>query len=312
MSEWAATTARTYLRSARILRRACTVTQLSIVITSFNRGRFLREAVASALNQEIAAADLSVVIVDDGSTDPETLVALADLESDQRVQVQRQENLGVGAARNAGIFSSRGKYILCLDDDDIISESYARKAIQVLDEDDSVGAVYTLARKFGAVDASWQLPEFSTANMALQNCVFASAVFRRHDWQLVGGYCESLRSLEDWDFWIRLIGLDRRFHQIPEELFFYRVGHVSRSKPIEGRNSWLEIVNRNRDFFSSEILAICEDRLRLALELERWKSRYSAVDRTIGPLWEILMQLARRARRSQVGRSRRRHGSNPR
>lgn len=272
------------------------MTTLSIVIASFNRGLWLQEAVKSGLNQTVGDAVSSVIVVDDGSTEPQTIAILAELEADERVTVLRQENRGVSAARNTGIAASSARYILCLDDDDVISETYVEKAIEILEADDSIGVVYSMVRYFGAVDAIWELPEFSPTEMALRNCVPASGIFRRSDWALVGGYCESLRTLEDWDFWLQIMSLGRGFHQIHEELFYCRIGHSSLSRPsarLEGRKSLPQIVDRNRDFFSSQILAIYEDRSKLQVELERWKSRYSVLDQGLGSQIAMVMRLVR-------------------
>src|SRR3954453_1473228 len=84
---------------------------VTVVIACFNYGRFLPEAVESARSQ-----GAHVIVVDDGSTDPGTHAAL-DALSDQ-VEVVRQDNAGVCAARNAGLRRATTKYLLALDADD--------------------------------------------------------------------------------------------------------------------------------------------------------------------------------------------------
>ena len=87
---------------------------VTIVITCFNYGRFLPEAVQSALDQE--GGEPHVAVVDDGSTDEPTLLELERLP--ERVELIRQANAGVAAARNTGLRRVQTEYALALDADD--------------------------------------------------------------------------------------------------------------------------------------------------------------------------------------------------
>ena len=87
---------------------------ISVVIPTFNRGDCVAEAVRSALSQ--TGGELEVIVVDDGSTDntAEVLAAFGD-----KIQVIRQKNSGVSAARNRGIQAARGEWVAFLDSDDL-------------------------------------------------------------------------------------------------------------------------------------------------------------------------------------------------
>ena len=89
--------------------------KFSIVIAAYNVGRFVAEAVESALEQE--GAETEVIVVDDGSTD-ETPQALGRFAG--RIRLIRQENQGVSAARNRGIREAGAEWIAFLDADDLI------------------------------------------------------------------------------------------------------------------------------------------------------------------------------------------------
>jgi glycosyltransferase involved in cell wall biosynthesis len=86
---------------------------VSVVIPTYNRARYLQEAIGSALAQTDPAEE--IIVVDDGSTD-ETASVLAAYGGN--IRVINQVNAGVAAARNAGIAASKGDYIALLDSDD--------------------------------------------------------------------------------------------------------------------------------------------------------------------------------------------------
>src|SRR5258706_15582836 len=81
---------------------------VTVVVTNFNYGRFLEEAVASALGQD--GGPPRVLVVDDGSTDPHTLAVLDALPDG--VRVHRQANTGVAAARNTGLALADTPYLI--------------------------------------------------------------------------------------------------------------------------------------------------------------------------------------------------------
>jgi len=92
---------------------------VSVVIPCFNHGRFLEDAVLSSL---LACSEaLEIVVVDDGSTDPES-VRLADALADKyKFTLIRQANAGRASARNVGIQRAKGKFIQLLDADDLLT-----------------------------------------------------------------------------------------------------------------------------------------------------------------------------------------------
>src|SRR4051794_22594120 len=87
---------------------------ITVVIPCFNHGRFLLESVERALGQD--GGPPRVIVVDDGSTDEQTVQALEEVPAG--VEVIRQENAGVSAARNAGFENSDSELLLMVDADD--------------------------------------------------------------------------------------------------------------------------------------------------------------------------------------------------
>ena len=193
---------------------------VSVVIPCYNQGQFLAESIGSVLASDYP--DLEIIVVDDGSTDPETCRILDGLDY-PRTKLIRQENGGLASARNAGISAAAGRYILPLDADDRIGPQYISQAVAALEADPGLGIVYCLAEKFGAEQGPWPLSPFSRWRMGLGNIIFCSAVYRKADWQQVGGYATDLRrGWEDWDFWLSLLELGRTVHCLDLVGFYYR------------------------------------------------------------------------------------------
>lgn len=225
--------------------------KVSVIIPCYNQGTFIDEAVDSVLAQTFS--DFEIIIVNDGSTDAATNALLKNY-SRPKTTVVTTLNQGVCAARNTAIQMSGGGYILPLDADDKIEPSYLEKAVAVLDNDPKTGVVYCRADLFGAQRGEWDLKPFSLKQMMNGNCVFVSALFRRTDWDAVGGYnVNMVHSLEDWDFWLSFVERNIGFYQIPETLFHYRKHAVSRTILSRGkdRESQLGIILNHLDLYAA-------------------------------------------------------------
>ena len=255
--------------------------KVSVVIPCFNAGEYLDEAVQSALAQ--TWQDLEVVIVDDGSTDPSTLDLLRQARW-PRTRIFHQANAGPAAARNRAVREAGGRYILPLDADDTIEPSYVEKAVAVLEARPNVGCVYCKARKFGAEQGPWNLPVYTLRELVIVIVIFVTSLYRKADWESVGGYNEKLRhGVEDYDFWVKIAHLGREVVQLDDYLFNYRIQESSRTTSFQERRarvveSYAEIFRSNIAFYSAHAEMLFEHRFGLYDELEYWRSRYSRLD----------------------------------
>lgn len=78
--------------------------------------------------------------------------------------------------------------------------------------------------------SEWLLPYYSYDNLIRSNCLFVTALFRRKDFDSVGGYNPEMRQgLEDWEFWLELLGPNDVVYRIDEVLFHYRIRKKSRT-----------------------------------------------------------------------------------
>jgi len=119
------------------------VKTISVIIPAYNHARYLAEAIDSVLAQTYAP--LEIIVVDDGSTDGTPAVAAS---YGDRIRYIRQENAGVGAARNNGIAAARGEYLAFLDSDDIWLPEKLEREIALFDADPQLGFVHCGVEKF--------------------------------------------------------------------------------------------------------------------------------------------------------------------
>lgn len=197
----------------------------------FNDGEYIRESINSALNQTYK--NIELIIIDDGSTDIKTINILNSIR-DKRIKVLKTKRLGPSGARNEGIRNSNGKYILPLDSDDLIDKTYIEKAVNIMEEREDVGIVYCKAELFGEINGPWELPKYDIKNMLVDNVIFVTSIFRKADWELVGGFdTDYIYGLEDYDFWLSILELNKEVVQIQEVLFKYRIKQQSRNKSFE-------------------------------------------------------------------------------
>lgn len=203
------------------------MSKVSVIMPCYNDGAYIEEAMASVYAQTYK--DIELIIIDDGSDDERTLEILSRI-SNVNTKILRTERLRPAGARNAGISQATGKYILPVDSDDIIESDYVEKAVNILEKNDQIGVVYCYADLFGEKSGRWDLPNYSLEKMLLDNIVFVTSLFRKEDWEKVGGFHTNMHhGMEDYDFWLSILELGREIYQIPEVLFHYRIKPTSRT-----------------------------------------------------------------------------------
>jgi glycosyltransferase involved in cell wall biosynthesis len=194
---------------------------VSVVIPCFNHGRVVGEAVESILKQ--TWQDTEILIVDDGSDQPETIAILEDFSRPRTRVFHHQQNLGLPAARNTGIQNAKGKYICCLDADDKLHPTYLEKALCLMESNLGIDFVYAWTQVFGEENRVWYALQFDPEGLLDHNQLNPPAVFRRRCWEKAGGFREVMRDgYEDWEFWIRLAYHGCRGFRIPEKLIYVR------------------------------------------------------------------------------------------
>lgn len=223
----------------------------SVIIPCFNDGKYLPDALASLKNCD--AELFETIIVNDGSKDEHTLKFLSSLEA-EGYQIIHQENKGLSGARNTGIKSAQGKYIVPLDSDNKIRNEYLIAAKKIFETENDISVVYGRPQHFGANNEIPLVGEFNLQRLMLGNYIDACGIYKKEAWQSVGGYDEQMRlGLEDWEFWLRLAFRGHKFKFVNEVLFDYRVRPDSmvRTDTTNRYNSIIDYVEKKHPAFMS-------------------------------------------------------------
>lgn len=202
---------------------------ISIITACYNHGIYLDDAFSS-IKLEKYNNLFEYIIVDDGSTDLFTLAKLDELEKKGSIVIH-QNNQGLGAARNAGIKISRGKYIIPLDCDNKINPEVIIEASKILEADEKISVVYSDAEYFGDIQGRWIVGPFNHLKLINGNYIDACALFKKSSWDLTNGYDTNMPSMghEDWDFWLNIYFNNGKFKYLPKIGYYYRKTEESMS-----------------------------------------------------------------------------------
>ena len=133
---------------------------VSIVIPVYNNADTIIVTLLSVENQTYK--NLEVIIVDDGSKDDIKNVVNNYIlnKKIENFKLVTQQNSGPSVARNKGALKSKGKYLLFLDADDLLHETYIEKAIKILQNNNQINIVYADVEFFGNETGKWILNDF--------------------------------------------------------------------------------------------------------------------------------------------------------
>lgn len=186
---------------------------VSVIITTFNYGRYIERALRSCLDQSLSKNQFEIIIVDDCSTD-NTKAILENYQNDARIY-HLEKNLGLSGARNFGVRKAKGQYVIFLDADDYIHRELIQVQKLFLEENHLFNAV--------AVDY-YLVDEFENHReriSAEEKPIACGIMFRKDLLIEIGLYDEQFRAREEEDLRIRF--LDKfNIYNIPLPLYRYR------------------------------------------------------------------------------------------
>ena len=206
---------------------------ISVIIPCYNQACFLEETLHSVIEQTVGFWEC--FIVNDGSTDETEIIGKSWELKDKRFKYLFKTNGGLSSARNFGISNATGTYILPLDADDRISNNYIETCYETFSNGtQNLKIVYGVTEFFGDRTGAPAWKEFSWSNLLKHNMIQCTAMFRKENWELIGGYDEKMKSgLEDWEFWIRLLDKNSKVIKLESAVFFYRYRHNSMIRSLK-------------------------------------------------------------------------------
>jgi GT2 family glycosyltransferase len=217
---------------------------VSIIIRTYaGRHGWLRQAVASVLNQTYP--NLELIVVEDGNNTAEVIMAELRQKVDLRIIYKSCEKRGRSHAGNVGLSLATGEYLCFLDDDDAFMADHVEVLVNELSVRPDLGAAYALSWEvetqvsqsphFAYEDINCWTPSalrqpFSRAVMSHHNFIPIQAIVFRHSlYKRYGGLDESLAYLEDWNLWVRYSS-EREFLFVEKTTSLFRVPHERKER----------------------------------------------------------------------------------
>jgi glycosyltransferase involved in cell wall biosynthesis len=204
------------------------VTEVSIIIPTFNRAQKAARAISSVLSQTFN--DFELIVIDDGSTD-ETAETLSQFK-DKIAVIRHSKNLGVSAARNSGIKASRSPLLAFLDSDDYWMPEKLETQIRYFRENPDAVVCQTeeIWVRNGVRVNPWNKhlkPSGDIFERSLKLCVVSpsAVMIRRSLFDEVGLFDEDFPVCEDYDLWLR-IGCRYPIHLINKYMLVKEGGHA--------------------------------------------------------------------------------------
>lgn len=199
---------------------------VSVIIPTYNGGKFICHAIDSVLNQTYN--NYEIIVIDDGSTDNTKKVIR---EYNSKIKYIYHDNKGLSFSRNVGLTEAEGEYIVMLDADDILDRNYLETQLMNLNREHGCEIVVCRNKIFFKLDRTgapkvkkiWRLFKNDyDIHIYYRNIAPPHAfMFRINLVREIGGFDESLRACEDYDFWFRAISR-KKVNYNPLSKVYYR------------------------------------------------------------------------------------------
>ncbi|MBI2013520.1 MAG: glycosyltransferase family 2 protein [Candidatus Colwellbacteria bacterium] len=229
---------------------------VSVVLPTRDRLETLKNALTTVLNQTYP--NMEIVLVDDYSDEKAKQGIEEMAKKEPRIRVVRNEvNLGFVRSLNKGIKEAKGEYIARIDDDDAwIDKNKLKKQAEFLDKHPDCTVVSGGIIRIdgdGKEISRELLPEtdekIRNIMLITDPIVHVAAMFRRKDWEIVGGYNERFHYSQDWELWMRL-GKRGKYYNFPE--YFVRSIFSSEGRSSKNMRYHLSLSLKAREIHKNE------------------------------------------------------------
>ena len=208
--------------------------KVSIVLPTRNGARYLRESMASCLNQ--THRDIELLVVDDGSTD-ETPSIIRDFTDPRVVCLTQPQSVGLARALNIGFAAASGSYLTWTSDDNRYVPAAIETMLAVLRQNENVDFVYA---RYDAIDEHGTVIRPGNvrepAALDYDNCIGGCFLYRRRVYEGTGNFNPAAFLAEDYEYWLR-VRREFRMKRIDDALYYFRIHPAS----LTGRHSEKEV-----------------------------------------------------------------------
>jgi len=225
-----------------------TAASVSVIVPVYNGERYLAQAIESILAQ--THPPVEIIVIDDGSSDDSSGIAR---KFGKPVRCQRQQNLGISAARNQGVELSSGQYLAFLDADDLWLPDKLRLQLEALRLEPALDAAFTRIRQFYSPDISAETRKNAAFSQELMAGYTASTLLVRRASFLLHGQFDTLRRAGEFiDWFTRARERGLRFLLLDDVLALRRIHDNNTGIRLrqENRSEYLRLIkstlNRRR------------------------------------------------------------------
>ena len=256
---------------------------ISIIVPCFNSGKTIQRTIESLKNQTWDQKE--IIIVNDGSNDRDTLDILNSIDG---VFIINQKNLGLSAARNAGAYIAKGRFLFFIDSDDWIEPNTLElmfnfsKKINSFNKNHYVFSDIVLEGNIKKIVSK----NYNFFEQLFLNQIPYSIFIKRDIWLLNNGYDENMKlGYEDWEFNIRLGAKDIFGKRLPIPLFHYSISNtgmlISKSSKYHAQ-IWHYIKNKNFELYKPK---------NILKSWKLWRDKKSSYPLIILCIWYVLLRI---------------------
>lgn len=195
---------------------------ITVYITNYNYGDYIKHAVDSVLNQTLQ--DFELIIIDDGSTDGSRNI-IEQYRNHDSIRIVYQKNKGLNATNNVALGLSNGKYIMRLDADDYLHERALEELSGKLEKDPELGLVfpnYYLVNKQNCVISEEIRHDFDKEVQLFDQAAHgACTMIRTAFLKELGGYNEDYTCQDGYELWVKFTR-KYKVSNLGTPLFYYR------------------------------------------------------------------------------------------
>ena len=249
---------------------------VSVYITNYNYGRFLKKSIDSVLNQTLQNFEL--IIIDDNSTDNSKKILQNYINDPKTIIIFNKKKIGLNQNNNLALKVAKGRFFIRLDADDWMNLNCLEILSSKLLNDKKMGLVfpdYYLVDDNNEIYSQYERHDFKSVNLKDQPAHGACTMIRTRLLKNIGGYNKDFFCQDGYDLWIRFIQ-KYKVQNINLPLFYYRQHNrnltknidtikKTKSKILENFNS----KNHNNNYFVGIISIIGDEKENREINLKK-------------------------------------------